>query len=107
MAIKQIKVLRDETKQHLSEATGEMLKLSSGLAFCEFSDPAIALYAVRYLNNLQLSGNRGLIVDFALEDARKMFKRKMKLEKFAKIADEKKKEARTERRKEKRSTLQY
>ena len=78
MAIKQVKVLRDETKQHLSEATGEMLKLSSGLAFCEFSDPAIALYAVRYLNNLQLSGNRGLIVDFALEDARKMFKRKMK-----------------------------
>ena len=107
MAIKQVKVLRDETKQHLSEATGEILKLSSGLAFCEFSDPAIALYAVRYLNNLQLSGNRGLIVDFALEDARKMFKRKMKLEKYAKIADEKKKEARTERRKEKRTTLQY
>ena len=42
-----------------------------------------------------------------MEDARKMFKRKMKLEKYAKIADEKKKEARNERRKEKRSTLQY
>jgi hypothetical protein len=52
------------------------------------------MYAVRYLNNLQLSGNRGLIVDFALEDARKMFKRKMKIEKFAKIAEDKRKEAR-------------
>lgn len=31
----------------------------------------------------------------------------MKLEKYAKIADEKKKEAQDERRKEKRSTLQY
>lgn len=41
-------------------------------------------------------------MDFALEDARKMFKRKMKLEKFAKIADEKRKEARNERRAEKR-----
>ena len=82
-----------------------MLKLSSGLAFCEFSDASIALYAVRYLNNLQLSANRGLVVDFALEDARKMFKRKMKLEKYAKIADEKKKEARTERRKVKRENV--
>ena len=57
---------------------------------------------MRYLNNLRLAGPRGLIVDFALEDARKMFKRKMKLEKFAKIADEKRKEARNERRAEKR-----
>lgn len=83
-----------------------MLKLSSGLAFVEFSEHELALYAVRYLNNLQLSGNRGLVVDFALEDARKMFKRKMKLEKYAKIAEDKKKEARTQRREEKRKEEQ-
>ena len=82
LAIRQVKVLRDQDKQQLSEETGEMLKLSSGLAFCEFSDAQLAIYAVRFLNNLQLSSNRGLIVDFALEDARKMFKRKMKLEKY-------------------------
>ena len=79
-----------------------MLKLSSGLAFVEFTEHSLAMYAIKYLNNLQLSANRGLIVDFALEDARKMFKRKMKLEKFAKIADDKRKEARNLRREEKR-----
>ena len=46
------------------------------------------------------------MVDFALEDARKMFKRKMKLEKYAKIAVDKKKEARTQRREEKRKEEQ-
>ena len=45
-------------------------------------------------------------MDFALEDARKMFKRKMKLEKYEKIADEKRKEARLERRKTKRESIQ-
>jgi RNA recognition motif-containing protein len=78
-----------------------MLKLSSGLAFVEFTDHDLALFALKYLNNLQLS-NRGLVVDFALEDARKMFKRKMKIEKFAKIAEDKRKEARNQRREEKR-----
>jgi RNA recognition motif-containing protein len=82
---------------------GQLLKLSSGLAFLEFTDPEISLYAVRYLNNLLLAGQRSLIVDFALEDARKMFKRKMKLEKFAKIAEDKRKEARQHRREAKRS----
>ena len=46
------------------------------------------------------------MVDFALEDARKMFKRKMKLEKYAKIAEDKKKEARTQRREETRKEEQ-
>ena len=90
----------------MDDTTGQMLKLSSGLAFCEFAEHELASYAVRYLNNLQLSGNRGLIVDYALEDARKMFKRKMKIEKFAKIADEKRKEARQQRREEKRKQVQ-
>ena len=49
-----------------------MTNFSSGLAFAEFSDPKISLFAVRYLNNMQLAGNRPLIVDFALDDARKV-----------------------------------
>ncbi len=46
--------------------------MSSGLAFVEFTDPEISLFAVRYLNNMQLAGNRPLVVDFALDDARKL-----------------------------------
>lgn len=46
--------------------------------------------------------NRGLVVDFCLEDARKMQKRAQKLEKFAKIALQAKKDKRTEKRAEKR-----
>jgi len=92
-SIKQVKVMRDQDKHHLDE-NGQMQKLASGLAFCEFEEHGLAMFAVRYLNNLRLSGARGLIVDFALEDARKMFKRKQKIEKFAKIAEEKRKEAR-------------
>jgi len=43
-------VLRDAEKEDNDGKT--ITKLSSGLAFCEFSDPDVALYAVRYLNNL-------------------------------------------------------
>ena len=49
--IKQVKILRDQEKTYSAES-GEVLKLSSGLAFCEFVEPKIALYAVRYLNNV-------------------------------------------------------
>ena len=49
--IKQVKVLRDGEKTELDEKN-QLTKLSSGLAFCEFSEPEIALYAVRYLNNM-------------------------------------------------------
>jgi len=73
-AIRQVKILRDQEKTYSAES-GEVLKLSSGLAFGEFAEAKIATYAVRYLNNLQLGANRGLVVDFALEDARKMHKR--------------------------------
>ena len=72
--IKQVKVLRDGEKTELDEKN-QLIKLSSGLAFCEFSEPEIALYAVRYLNNMQLNGVRGLVVDFSLEDARKLHAR--------------------------------
>ena len=57
--------------------------MASGLAFAEFSEPLVALYAVRYLNNMFLGG-RGLVVDFALQDARKVHLRNTKIEKFQK-----------------------
>ena len=49
--IKQVKVLRDGEKTELDEQK-QLVKLSSGLAFAEFSEPEVALYAVRYLNNM-------------------------------------------------------
>lgn len=59
----------------------------------EFKNEALALYAVRYLNNMELAGkNRGLIVDFAMEDAKALFKRKEKIERHRKMAKESKKE---------------
>ena len=39
-----------------------------------------------------LTGNKGLIVDFAVEDARALHKRKIKFESFAKKQEERKKE---------------
>ena len=86
--IRQVKVLRDQEKTQMTEDGSDMVKLASGLAFCEFSEPAVALFAVRYLNNMYLAGQRGLVVDFALEDARKLHIRKTKIEKFQKIAQE-------------------
>ena len=53
---------------------GHSFKLASGLAFVELMDHEAALFTVRYLNNMQLT-NRGLIVDFCLQDARKMLRR--------------------------------
>lgn len=53
---------------------GHSFKLASGLAFVELIDHEAALFTVRYLNNMQLT-NRGLIVDFCLQDARKMLRR--------------------------------
>ena len=76
--------------------------MSSGLAFAEFSDPAISLFAVRYLNNMQLAGNRPLVVDFALDDARKLQKRVQKLEKHQRLALETKTAAKKEARNAKR-----
>ena len=49
-------MLRDADKTYVDAETNQALKLSSGLAFVEFSDPEIALYVVRYLNNMQLAG---------------------------------------------------
>jgi len=70
--IRQVKVLKDGEKTVVDVATQKVTSLSSGLAFVEFSDAELALFAVRYLNNMQLAGNRPLVVDFALDDARKL-----------------------------------
>ena len=91
--IAQIKVMRDEQK---TDASGE--QLASGMAFVEFRNEALALYAVRYLNNMELTGkNRGLIVDFSMEDQRALFKRKEKIEKWRKIAKEEKDKQKVEK----------
>ena len=51
---------------------------------------------------MQLSGTRPLIVDFALDDARKLQKRAQKLEKHQRLAMEKKEEQKKEARQAKR-----
>ena len=65
-------MLKDVDKTFIDPETQQAVNLSSGLAFVEFSEPELALFAVRYLNNMHLAGNRPLIVDFSLNDARKI-----------------------------------
>lgn len=104
----QVKILRDaektvavneENPNDLTAANlGKSFKQSSGLAFVELSNEDAALYAVRHLNNLQLTPNKGLIVDFCLQDARKLYHRQLKLDKHRKIAEEKKLKLKKEKR---------
>ena len=76
--------MRDDEK---TDDSGE--QLASGIAFVELKLEPLALYVVRYLNNLELAGkSRGLIVDFSMEDQRALFKRKEKIEKWRKVAKE-------------------
>ena len=103
-----MKILRDaektvavneENPNDLTAANlGKSFKQSSGLAFVELSNEDAALYAVRHLNNLQLTPNKGLIVDFCLQDARKLYHRQLKLDKHRKIAEEKKLKLKKEKR---------
>lgn len=60
------------------------------------------MFAVRYLNNMQLAG-KPLVVDFALDDARKTQKRAFKLEKHQRLAMEKKEADKKEARLSKRA----
>jgi superfamily II RNA helicase len=76
---------------------GTAFKAASGLAFVELANHEAALYTVRYLNNMQLT-SRGLVVDFCLQDARKMFRRTQKLEKHQRLAMEKKAAEKKQRR---------
>ena len=79
--LKQVKILRDQEK--IDSASGD--KLASGLGFAEFDEEDLALFALRYLNNMELVTNKGLIADFSLEDARALHKREQKLDKQKKI----------------------
>jgi RNA recognition motif-containing protein len=72
--ITQTKVLRDaektvqvdtSTKDMKEDNLGTSFKAASGLAFVELATHEAAIFAVRYLNNMQLT-SRGLIVDFCL-----------------------------------------
>jgi len=83
---------------------GSSFKASSGLAFVELATAEAALFTVRYLNNMQFT-SRGLIVDFCLQDARKIFRRTMKLEKHQRLAMERKDAIKKERRNEKRANI--
>lgn len=93
--LKQVKILRDENKV---DQVGE--KLPSGLGFAEFEDEGLALFAIRYLNNMELVPNKGLIADYSLEDARVIHKREQRFERLKKVNLEKKKEAKKEQKSE-------
>jgi hypothetical protein len=56
--------------------------LPSGLGFAEFYDFAITKFAIKWLNNMELVPNKGLIVDYSLEDQRAIHKREKKKEVF-------------------------
>jgi RNA recognition motif-containing protein len=86
--IAHVKVMRDEQKQ--DPLTNQ--NLPSGLAFVEFANEEVAMFAVRYLNNFEVVPTKGLIVDFSMEDQRALFKRKEKIERWRQIAKDKKKE---------------
>lgn len=83
--ISHVKVMRDGEKTDDNGA-----ELPSGQGFVEFTSPDLALFAVRYLNNLEIAARRGLIVDFSMEDQRQLFKRKEKIERWRTIAKENK-----------------
>lgn len=81
-----VKIMRDEQKK---DAAGEALP--SGQAFVEFMNADLSMYAVRYLNNMEIVATKGLIVDFSMEDQRALFKRKEKIERWRQIAKDTKK----------------
>lgn len=87
--IHQFKILKDKNRV---DETGQ--SKSSGIGFIEVGDHNLAMYLVCNMNNFVMNKKRqkGLIVDFALEDHRKLLKRKQKLESMQK----KLKEAREE-----------
>lgn len=70
--------------------------MASGLGFAEFDDETLALFAIKYLNNMQLVSNKGLIVDYSLEDARALHTREVRLERQKKVLFDKKKEMKKE-----------
>lgn len=74
--------------------------MASGLGFAEFDDEALALFSIRYLNNMELSASKGLIVDYSLEDVKALYTREKRLDRQKKVNDEKKKEQKREAKKD-------
>mmetsp|Transcript_10326 Transcript_10326/g.15816 ORF Transcript_10326/g.15816 Transcript_10326/m.15816 type:complete len:430 (-) Transcript_10326:231-1520(-) len=85
--VSHVKIMKDEEKM---DAQGN--PLPTGQAFVEFVNPDLALFAVRYLNNMEVVAGKGLIADFSMEDQRALFKRREKIERWRKIAKDKKEE---------------
>ena len=86
--ITHVKIMKDGEKTDADTGAS----LGSGIAFVEFANEELALYAVQYLNNYELVPTKGLIVDFSMEDQRALFKRKEKIERWRTIAKENKAE---------------
>ena len=70
------------------------------MGFAEFDDESLALFAIRYLNNMELVPTKGLISDYSLEDARVLHKREKKLERQKQVAFDKKKELKKQQKTE-------
>tara|TARA_B110000285_G_C15111597_1_gene611455 strand:- start:332 stop:1138 length:807 start_codon:yes stop_codon:yes gene_type:complete len=86
--ISHVKIMRDEQKTDAETNDA----LPSGQAFVEFTNEDLAMFAVRYLNNMEIVPKKGLIVDFSMEDQRALFKRKEKIERWRQIAKDRKRE---------------
>jgi len=97
--------MRDGEKTEINAETKEVEKQASGIAYAEFSEHKYALHVVQFLNNMQLTDNRGLIVDFALDDVRKVKQRDAKMDKQQEKAKEIFKE-KSNKRKEARKAAQ-
>lgn len=95
----QFKVLKDAQK---TDESGK--PKNSGIGFIEVSDPDLALYLVNNMNNFVMNKKtmKGLVVDFALEDHRKLLKRKQKIEKAQKKIKEAKEGTEEDKQKQKK-----
>lgn len=99
--IHQFKVLSDKTKTD-AEGNSKM----SGMGFIEVAEPDLALYIINHMNNFVMNPKnpKGLIIDFSLEDHRKLLKRKQKMESLKKKQQEAKAEEEKENGAEKKRT---
>lgn len=96
--IDQLKILRNPNDP---DSTGQ--PKSTGIGFIEVCDEDLAIYLIRNLNNFitNLKREKGLIVDFATEDHRKLLKRKQKSESLQMKLKVAKKERRKKEREQK------
>jgi nucleolar protein 4 len=73
----QFKVLKDQAK---TDEEGK--PKNSGIGFIEVTNPDLAMYYINNMNNFVMNKKkpRGMIIDFSIEDHRKLLKRNQKLE---------------------------